>query len=170
MFIVGLVLLFFGKDIFWLILAGSGCVAGLYAVRIFFDGAVGVMEWVWAAAGGILGVILAIFFQYIAIALLGLICGAYFTYSIPDIFGYEPLAAYTIVTLLGGIAGGVLAVIFFSWALLIFTSLLGATMAAHAIPGSILLKAVVLVVFTSAGIAFQSAALRRKQVQTPHGP
>ena len=118
-FIVGLALIFAGRELFWLFLGTLGFAAGLEAAK-FYPGVLphGTV-YLTAILAGALGVVAAVFFQALALLIAGFVSGAYFTFCIPDIFGYEPLAIYGWVVLLGAIIGAVLALRFFSWALVL---------------------------------------------------
>jgi hypothetical protein len=163
MILGGAAMLFLGQELFWVFLAAAGFGLGAQLAWLMSSGSAQAMIWLFAIAGGILGVVLAIFFQFAAIALLGLSCGAYFAYSIPNIFGYEPLAAYWVVVWIGGLIGAILSVVFFGWALAIFTALSGASLIVQAIPATFFVRTVIFVVLVSVGIAYQSASLRKKK-------
>ena len=160
-FCLGIALLLTGRRLFWLFLGVSGFLAGLEFSRFYFVSLPWATALMVALICGALGIVMAVAFQKIAIGAAGFISGALFTYSIPEIFGYVPLMIYQLVVLLGAILGAVLALMFFDWSLVVFSSLIGAALAVYAAGGNIVVQGMVFAVLLAVGIAFQAAALTR---------
>jgi hypothetical protein len=161
--IIGLVLLFFGRNIFWVFLGVVGFVAGMKIATFYLAG---LPPWVTLAVAftaGIVGVILAIFFQAFAISVAGFVSGAYLAYRMPDIFGYEPLNTYKLVVLFGALTGTILALAFFDWALVIFSSLIGAVLIVSGLGLSIFVKVISFAVLASVGVAVQAKSIPRPE-------
>jgi hypothetical protein len=121
----GIALLTLGRKLFWLFVALIGFEVGAYvAARIFTSQP----EWVILAiaiAAGILGALLAIFFQNVVIALVGFLAGGYLGVALLDVlnldFGLLALSAFVV-----GIIGTALMAMLFDWALIGLSSLAGA--------------------------------------------
>src|SRR5690348_8281226 len=128
--IAGGLLLVFGRKLFWLFVAIVGFATGLaFAERLFSAQP----EWVQLVIGigfGIVGAILAYFFQEIAIAVGGFLAGAYIALVLVNSLGGNPSSAMNgmawVAFFVGGILGAILAFMLFDWALIILSSLSGA--------------------------------------------
>ncbi len=123
---VGLVLLCLGRRLFWLFVGAAGFVTGLLAGQELLQGR---PEWVGllvALLAGIIGALLAVFLQKLAIAAAGFLFGGYVLMSLALAVGNAPLG--WLAFLIGGIVGAVLVLAVFDWALIILSSLAGATL------------------------------------------
>lgn len=163
MFIAGVILLLAGRQLFWLFVGGAGFFGGWQAAHLYSADLSQMTALVVAVGAGLTGVLLAIFFQAMSVIIAGFISGAYFAYSIPNIFGYEPLAAYGVVVLIGGVTGGVLAALFLNWALALFSSLIGAALIAQSLPVNFLVRGVIFVILLSIGVATQARGLNKTE-------
>ena len=161
--IAGVVLLFFGRSLYWFFLGAIGFVAGMKLSAIYLTGLSPLATLVVATVAGTIGVALAIFFQTFSVALAGFVSGAYLTYNMPDIFGYQPLVQYQLAVLIGGVTGAVLALIFFDWALIIFSSLVGVVLIVTSVPLVFFVRLVVFVVLASVGVAIQARSIRKEK-------
>jgi hypothetical protein len=128
--LAGGLLIAFGRKLFWLYVALLGFATGLsMSARLFHVQP----EWQQLVIGivfGIVGALLAYFFQEIAVAVAGFLGGAYVASSLLAVFVNNPaqngdLLAWGLF-LVGGIIGAMLAIMLFDWALIILTSLAGA--------------------------------------------
>jgi hypothetical protein len=132
--VAGGLLLVLGRKLFWLFVAVLGFVTGLtFAERLFSTQP----EWVQLVIGigfGIVGAILAYFFQEIAIAVGGFLAGAYIALSLVNALGGNPAPGGNgvnwVIFFVGGIVGAILAFMLFDWALIILSSLSGAMLIA----------------------------------------
>jgi hypothetical protein len=159
--IAGVVLLFFGRSLYWFFLGAIGFVAGMKLSAIYLAGLNPLAAFAVAVVAGMIGVVMAVFFQTFSVAMAGFISGAYLTYNIPDIFGFQPLAAYQLAVLVGAVIGTILALIFFDWALIIFSSLIGAVLIVSSVPLVFFTRLVAFVVLASAGVALQAKSIRK---------
>lgn len=127
--LAGGLLIAFGRKLFWLYVALLGFATGLtMSARLFHVQP----EWQQLVIGivfGIVGALLAYFFQEVAVAVAGFLGGAYVASSLLAVFVNNPqngdLLAWGLF-LVGGIIGVMLAIMLFDWALIILTSLAGA--------------------------------------------
>jgi len=135
--IVGLLLLLLGRRLFWLFVAAAGFLFGAAAAPYILPHQSELFTLIVALILGILGALLAIFVQKLAVAIGGFIAGGYLgaVLAAPLLGGSG--AAYAgswICFLVGGIIGAILMMIFFNWALIILSSLQGAHMIIRGLP------------------------------------
>jgi len=156
MVVSGLVLLVLGWKLFWLFVGVVGFAAGLQAAQLYFGPQ---PFWVLWAAGlvcGVIGAILALFFQKLAIGIGGFVAGSTIALHLTLMMGYQPGA---LVALIGGVVGVVALYLLFDWALIILSSVAGAAFIIEALgrhaPYAPLLSAVLI----AAGVIFQSRLL-----------
>jgi hypothetical protein len=130
--LAGALLLVLGRKLFWLYVAILGFAAGLSVAARFFQAQ---PEWVQLVIGivfGLVGAVLAYFFQGIAVAVAGFLAGAYVALSLvagPSLNATADGDGLAwILFFVGGIIGAVLAIMLFDWALIILSSLTGAMM------------------------------------------
>lgn len=128
--LAGGLLLVIGRKLFWLYVGILGFVAGLTASERLFHVQ---PEWVQLLVGialGIIGALLAYFFQEIAIAVAGFFAGAYLASSFSTMLAVNPGQTGDVLTwilfIVGGLLGAFLAVMVFDWALIVLTSVTGA--------------------------------------------
>ena len=128
--LAGGLLIAFGRKLFWLYVALLGFAAGLSAASRLFHVQPEWLQLVIGVAFGIVGGLLAYFFQKVAVAVAGFLGGAYVATSLLTIFAYNPGRNDDVLVwglfLIGGIIGAALAAMVFDWALIILTSLAGA--------------------------------------------
>src|SRR5688500_8251535 len=128
----GLLLLFLGRRLFWLFVGLVGFFAGLTFAARFFSEQSG-MELLLIAAGcGIVGVLLAFCLQKLAIAVAGFLAGGLFATNLLESAAMQvpPLVPF----LIGGIIGAILLLTIFDWALILLSSVTGATLLSRALP------------------------------------
>lgn len=132
--LAGLLLLFLGRRLFWLFVGLMGFVAGFaFAERMVH----GQPDWVMLAIGigvGLLGIVIALFLQRIAIAIAGFFSGGYLGMAVAAQLSATPAASEWMFFLIGGILGAILLSIFFDWALIFLSSITGAVLIARALP------------------------------------
>src|SRR5207245_1562195 len=113
---------------------------------------------------GIIGALLAVFLQKIAIGVLGFLAGGKLAGALAAAFFVHYAQHSTIIFVVGGIIGAILLLALFDWALIVVSSLIGA----HLIQSAIVLPAsgstIVFIALTIIGIVIQAASLRRSEV------
>jgi hypothetical protein len=124
--LAGVLLLVLGRKLFWLYIAVLGFVAGLTVASSLFQVQQVWLQLVIGIAFGIIGALLAYFFQYGAIAVAGFLGGAYIAISLATGLGQSGAALTWVLFFVGGIIGAILMVMLFDWALIILSSLAGA--------------------------------------------
>jgi hypothetical protein len=127
--ISGLLLLFLGRRLFWLFVGLTGFIAGFAIAERFFQFHSQLIELIIALGCGLIGVLLAVFLQRLAIAIAGFVAGGLFTLSLLEMGGWN--IASVIPFLIGGFIGAILLSLFFDWALIIISSASGALLVAR---------------------------------------
>ncbi|MGA3170905.1 MAG: DUF4203 domain-containing protein [Chthoniobacteraceae bacterium] len=174
--ILGLLLLVLGRQLFWLFVAAAGFMAGAAIAPLIFPHQGELFILLVAGVLGILGAVLAIFVQKIAIALAGFSVGAYLAVELcAPMLGYGRFGETVIRTpgmwlclLIGGILGAILMVAFFNWALIILSSMYGSHLIIRGLPvirGLPPMRshlAILFVILAVIGIAIQASTYRQK--------
>jgi len=158
--ILGGALLLVGRKLFWLFVGAIGFVIGIQVATRFFHGS----ELIAIVAGLVLGIIfavLAIFLESIAIAIAGFLGGGYILLSITALFGLDKGAVTWIAFIIGGIIGLVLISFLFDWALIIISSLAGASMVVSGFNFGMATGGLIFLILFIAGVLIQGSELRR---------
>ncbi|MBO0696198.1 MAG: DUF4203 domain-containing protein [Verrucomicrobia bacterium] len=162
--LIGVVILLFGRKLFWLCVAAVGFVAGAEITPHLVQQPSPLLALTVALVLGLIGALLALFLQKIAIAVLGFLAGGKIAGVIAAAFFIHYAQYSTVIFVIGGIVGAILLLFLFDWALIIVSSLIGA----HLIQSAIVLPAfgstIVFVGLTIIGILVQAASLRRSPV------
>lgn len=156
---VGLALLFFGRQLFWLFVAGAGFA---FATIVTAELLKGLADWaiVIAILAGIIGALLAIVLQRLAIGLGGFLMGGYLAFTLTDQFDASLVWPAFFI---GGILGALLVLVLFDWALIVLSSLTGAVL----IVGSVNLEPPIAYLACGlaflAGLAVQAGQLKKRR-------
>lgn len=124
--LAGTAVLVFGRKLFWLFVGCIGFVAGIDIATRFFSGQPDWMVLMIAIAAGLVGALLAIFLQRLAIAVVGFSAGGYLVMYLVNIFGWDPGHLFWVPFIAGGLAGALLLYFLFDWTLIFFSSITGA--------------------------------------------
>jgi len=125
---MGVVLLLFGRRLFWLFVGGVGFIVGFDLAGQMFQGISQGLILLIAVVIGLLGAIASIFLQRIVVAIAGFFAGGYFlsaaaTVALPNTSRAVPWLAFVA----GGIIGAILTAALLDPALILLSSLAGAT-------------------------------------------
>ena len=158
--IVGAAILLFGRKLFWLFVAALGFAVGMEIAAYFMHEPPAWMTLALALGLGILGALLAIMLQKLAIAVAGFVAGGRFALALGAAF-FENHSHYSGITfVIGGIVGVLLLLALFDWVLILLSSVEGA----HLIGNGIVLPqtgAVILfVALVVLGVVVQGSMLR----------
>jgi len=151
----GIIILIFGRQIFWLFVAVIGFAIGMSWAELFFVGSPIWIVLIIALIFGIVGALLAIFLKKIAIGFVGFMAAGYICTSLLAFSGSEVMPSFWIAFLIGGCIGFFLAIILIDWALIILSSLAGALLIVEGIHFIPLFKMLLFVFLLSAGIIIQ---------------
>jgi uncharacterized protein DUF4203 len=167
--VVGLVLLAFGRRLYWLFVGAVGFAFGLSVATKWLGRQPDLVTLVIALAVGVLGAVLAIFLTRLAVALAGFAGGAWLAAGLwSAMAAHPPSTVPWLPALVGGILGAVLAGTLFGWVLIVLSSLIGAGLVAEYLPISPGARGVVLVVLAIVGVLAQAGALRARSAPPPN--
>jgi hypothetical protein len=159
--LIGIVILFFGRKLFWLCVAAVGFAAGVEIAPHLVHEPSSLLALTVAIVLGIIGALLALFLQKVAIAVLGFLAGGKLAGAIASAFLVHYGQYSTVIFLVGGVLGAILLLVLFDWALIVVSSLIGA----HLIQSAVVLPAtgstIVFLGLAVVGILVQAAAFRR---------
>jgi len=162
--VIGVVILFFGRKLFWLCVAAVGFAVGLQIAPLLVNEASSLLALVIALVLGLLGALLALFIQKVAIAVLGFLAGGKLATAIAAAFFVQHAQYSTIIFVVGGIIGAILLMAVFGWALIVVSSFIGAYLIQSAIvlpPTGLTLVFIGLAIL---GIFVQAVSFRRSAI------
>ena len=161
--LVGLAVLFFGRRLFWLFV---GCVGFIAGFEIAGGALAGRPEWVILAIAlgvGVLGAIASVFLQRIFIIVAGFFAGGYCLSTLaPAALHLTGEATVWITFAVGGLLGAFLTAALLDPALIIMSSLAGATAVSQNVPLEPSARTVLFVVLLVLGIAVQVGQYARE--------
>ena len=161
--LVGVALLFFGRRLFWLFVAALGFAIGLQLAPYLSQNPPLWLSLLLSLGLGLLGALLAIMLQKLAIGIAGFLAGGSVAVAVVAAFWVNH-AHYSIITfVVGGIIGALLLVALFDWALIIFSSIEGARLIADTVHLPSTGTTILLVFLAFFGIVAQSAMFRRSR-------
>jgi hypothetical protein len=154
--VVGLVLLLLGRTMFWVFVGAAGFIAGL---ALATDVLGPQPEWVRVAVGlvaGLVGALLAVLLERLAVGIAGFLVGGYVAARLVVLAypGYDAVA-----WLVGGVLGALLVLMLLDPALIVLSSLAGATLVTEGIAARGAVAAVVFAVSLAVGLVVQSMQL-----------
>lgn len=155
--LVGAALLFFGRRLFWLFVAGVGFVVGTMLATQWFDGKHDWITVVIALGVGVIGAIVSVFVQRFAAAVAGFLAGGHALYTLAFELKYESYA--WIAFLIGGVIGAILVILLFDWALILLSALTGATVISQNVPFDKSASALLWILLLLLGVAVQARQL-----------
>ena len=157
--VTGAVVLFYGRQLFWLFVGLVGFVLCFewapHVVAGVSQGELLVVSILVGAAGAVL----AIFLQYFLVALAGLAVGASVGADIGPLLG---MPSGWLVPIIGAVIGGMLGLLLLDWGLIVLSSLIGAGILAESLPTGPDLRIAVGVALLVLGMAHQAYQLGRR--------
>jgi hypothetical protein len=160
--LAGIVLLVAGRRLFWLFVG----LVGFFAVyRWFAPYRLGPASgrFLLAVLAGVVGILLAIFLQRVAIALAGFFAGGSFAVHLLGLHLGQARGGALLVFLIAGVLAAILAVALFDLALVVLSSLAGADLIVEALHPRPVTAKLVLVVLVVVGIAIQMGSGERRR-------
>lgn len=154
--VLGGIILVLGWRVFWLFVGVVGFAAGLQAAQLVFGPHPFWVLWVAGLIGGVIGAILALFFQKLAIGVGGFVAGSTIVLHLTLMMGMDAGAP---LALIGGLVGAVALYLLFDWALIILSSVVGATFIVEAFGRQAPYTPALAVILFVAGIICQTRAL-----------
>jgi hypothetical protein len=161
--IIGVAILLFGRKLFWLFVAALGFAVGLEIAAYFMKEPPQWMTLLVALGCGVIGALLAILLQKIAIAIAGFIAGGRLAWALAAAFFVEHAHYRGLTFVIGGILGALLLLSLFDWVLILLSSIEGAHLIGNGITlpekGALILFIAVAVI----GVIVQGSMLRRSR-------
>jgi hypothetical protein len=161
--LIGGAILLFGRKLFWLFVAALGFAVGLEIAAYFMREPPQWMTLLVALGCGVIGALLAILLQKLAIALAGFIAGGRIAWALASAFYVDHMHYRGITFVIGGILGALLLLALFNWVLILLSSVEGAHLIASGITlpekGSLILFIALAVI----GLLVQGSMLRRSR-------
>jgi hypothetical protein len=157
--LIGLILLFAGRRLFWLFVACVGFASGFhYAQQI---GAIHspILVLILAIAVGAAGAFIAILFQKAAIVIAGFAAGGYIVLILSDQFAGLPSPMVWLPYIIGGVVGAIVLFLVFDWALIFLSTLTGATLIVQMAAFNPWIEIALFIALVIAGMAFQAKSL-----------
>ena len=159
--LIGIVILLFGRKLFWLCVAAVGFLAGVELAPHLVNEPSPLLLLTVAIVLGLIGALLALFLQKVAIAVFGFLAGGKLGGAIAAAFFVHYVQYSTVIFVVGGVIGAILLLTLFDWALIVVSSLIGA----HLIQSAIVLppsgSTIVFLGLAVIGVLVQAASLRR---------
>jgi hypothetical protein len=161
--LAGLAVLFFGRRLFWLFV---GCVGFIVGFDLANQMLIGQQTWVIlviALGLGVLGAIASVFLQRVFIVVAGFFAGGYCLFTLaPAAIHLQSEVVPWIAFAVGGLLGAVLSIVLLDPALIILSSLAGATAVSQNAPLEPRARTVLFIVLLVLGIAFQIGQYARE--------
>lgn len=157
--LIGLVLTFAGRRLFWLFVACVGFATSYhYAQQVWAIHSPGLVL-ILSIAAGALGAIIAIFFQKAAIVLAGFAAGGYIVLIFLDQFTGLPAQMLWLPYIIGGLIGAIILFFVFDWALIFLSTLTGATLIVKMVAFNTWGEIALFLALVIAGVALQAKTM-----------
>src|SRR5215471_15356986 len=158
--LIGVVVLFFGRKLFWLCVAAVGFAAGMQVAPHLMHEPSEMLQLTVAIVFGFIGALLALFLQKVAIAIAGFLAGGKLATALVAAFVAEGARYPGIAFIVGGIIGAILLLALFDWALIVMSALVGAYLIGHTVVLPSTGATLLFVGLTAIGIIVQTGAFR----------
>ncbi len=159
--VVGLGMLALGRQLFWLFVGGVGFVFGLNLATRMFAGQPEMAMLLFALIVGIIGAVVALALQRLAVGVAGFFGGAIIAVQLLEAFSLH-VGSALVPFLVGGVIGLILVSVLFDWALIVLSALAGSQVIVGAVGWERPLSLVMIGVFTAVGIAIQATQMQRE--------
>jgi len=159
--LLGVALLFLGRKLFWLFVAVVGFVVGTSLASQFLQGQSETFILIIGLLGGVIGALLAIFMQRLAVAAAGFVAGGYLMVTVLGWLGMGSQGVTWLPFLIGGAIGALLVAVMFDWALIFLSSLVGAELVVNGLGARPSISLLLLVVLLVVGMVVQSRLWRK---------
>lgn len=161
--VVGIALLLFGRRLFWLFVAALGFAIGLQLAPYLSQNPPLWLSLLLSLGLGLLGALLAVMLQKLAIGIAGFLVGGRVAVAIAAAFLVNHAHYSAITFVIGGVIGAILLLALFDWALIIFSSIEGARLIADAVHLPSTGTSILLVVLAVFGVIMQGMMFRRRR-------
>ncbi|MFN2542939.1 MAG: DUF4203 domain-containing protein [Chthoniobacterales bacterium] len=162
--VIGIIVLLFGRRLFWLCVAAVGFAAGFEVAPHFMQEPTPLLTLSIGLVFGFIGALLALFLQKVAIAIAGFLAGGKLATAIAAAFFIASAGYFGIIFLIGGIIGALLLLTLFDWALIVVSSIVGAYLIQHTIVLPPAGTTILFIALAAIGIVAQAAMFRQTTV------
>ena len=168
--LIGLLLLAFGRRLFWLFVGAVGFVGGIRFADRFLQGQPDDVVIIFALIVGLLSAVLAVAVRKAALGAAGFLAGGYLLTQLLAVSGQQAVifspdagqVAPWITFLVGGLLGAVLMNVLFVWTLIVLSSLGGAALVCESLQTSPQIISAVFAILAILGVLIQSGLIRRQ--------
>jgi len=160
--LIGAIILFFGRRLFWLCVAAVGFAAGVEFAPHLMHEPTPVLQLSIALVFGFIGALLALFLQKIAIAVAGFLAGGKLALALATAFFVHGANYPGVTFIVGGIIGAILLLALFDWTLIVLSAVVGAYLIGHTIVLPQTGATILFVALAAIGIVVQAAGFRGK--------
>jgi len=160
--VFGIAMLTMGRRLFWLFLGGIGFVFAFDLAERTIHGQPHSVLLAVALFAGVIGAVLAIFLQKLAVVVAGFFAGGYLFMGLLHELGMRTGNYHWLFFLLGGIAGAVLMSALFGWTLIILSSVIGSALVVQSLHFGPQTARLLFVFLLALGIAVQYGLLERR--------
>ena len=154
--IIGMLLLFIGRRLFWLFVACVGFASGYHYAQQIWAIHSPVLILILSIAIGALGAIIAILFQKAAILIAGFAAGGYLVLRLFNQFAGLPAQLVWLPYIIGGIIGAIILFFVFDWALIVLSTLTGTTFIVQMVAFNPLVEIALFLALVIVGMGFQA--------------
>lgn len=161
--ILGILLLFFGRKIFWLFIGAAIFMAVMALVPRYFPHHDSLIFYI-AVGVGVVAAVVGVFLQKLALRAAGFLAGGFLFFSLWEDFAVLNSLPWWLPFVVGGVLGAVLLSFLFEWALIVLSSATGAYLITEGLNLAPSTHLAVLVGLALIGIIVQS---RMKQGKKP---
>lgn len=170
-YFLGVILLIAGRKMYWFFSAVAGMIAGIYLGGVVLDAESQGWQIAFAVIGAVLGAILAVGLQKLAIGIVGFIAGGYGSLFLWQTLGLPEGRVEWVPFIVGGVIAAVLVALAFEYGLIALTSWAGSTLISRELDLSGWLGGAVFFGLIVAGVVIQAVALiaerKRERVKAP---
>ena len=171
--LLGVLLLAFGRRLFWLFVGAVGFVAGARFAERFLPGQPDDVIIIFCLVVGVLSALLAVALRKVALGIAGFLAGGYLLTQLLGAGGqmhvqfagangdFTPWMAF----LVGGIAGALLMNAVFTWTLIVLSALGGAAIICESLHAAPQIVSAVFTGLAIVGVMLQSGLMRRRRVE-----
>ena len=159
--LTGALLLLAGRRLFWFFVGAVGFLLSFEICLAYLTGLPFYAVVFVALLVGAAGAAAALFFQGIAVAAAGFLAGGYLAAGLCTVFGWASSGIVAPVTIAGGIAGCIVTILMFDWALIGLSSMMGAALIAGTLPVPEVSMAIIFFMLLCAGTLVQARAFGR---------
>ena len=160
--LLGIVLLLRGSKLFWLFLGSVGFIFAFDFAQHNIHGKTQAVTLAIAVFAGVVGAVVAVLLQRYTVLVAGFFAGGYLLTELSRIFGLGIADNYWPLFIVGGILGAILMNVVFNWALIIFSSLVGASLILEILHVEHHIASFVFVCLGILGIVIQSGLIGKK--------